>query len=208
MREQLRVSLEKTCSSAWMKVMVVVLYVAVLVWYVISGLQLSVNSALYLSNTEEVLKVYEKEVIAEVSSNGNVYTQSANTYTDEDILGYTRVITGTDQYFIKETGTFVAPLTLADTWVMSIQFFMLSVFTCLLSLVLSKISKGKVKMWILLTIFTLVSLVVDTVVNVTYPYLFQLATQATYIAIKTIIFSLTLVKMMVVISIASGKKNL
>ena len=124
LKEIIKGSVAKSLSYKWLKCMWVALVCIILSWTVVSCLQLVVDSAVIINNSDTVLSDSKAIRVETVEEDGTLRLSDTTSVVSDDISEYTRTAWGTDSYYIPD-GVMSAALTLQDSIMYALRYVIL-----------------------------------------------------------------------------------
>lgn len=125
LKETITYSVTKSMSSKWMKVMWTILICAILSWTVFSFMQLMVDSAVVINNSDTVLSDSKAIKVEDIEEDGTLRLADTTSVLNNDISEYTRTAWGTGSYYIPD-GIMSASLTLQDSIMYAARYVILA----------------------------------------------------------------------------------
>lgn len=130
------------------KVLYVGLYIVIISWMVVSGIQLWLDCAILDNNYSNMLVDKHDDSITEVAdvySNGDFTLSGDGTVlkSDSDVNNYVRVPSYGSYYYNKENKSFFAPLTKVETRNLMLKFVLLDMLSFIIMIVLLVHNRNK-----------------------------------------------------------------
>lgn len=130
------VKLSKQKQQKFFNVCITIICVLIGIYFVLSAMDLQLNSYIITLNTENVAMDDTKIAVEHINEEGTLYLSDTTSIPDEEVTKYIRTAQGTGTYYIPE-GQMTAALTSSDALELGKRFMVLDVvvlvmFVCVL----------------------------------------------------------------------------
>lgn len=140
----IKTAIDRSLSRSWYQRCLSMLVVIVLIWYVLNGLGLAMNSAVLSNNTDLVLKDMSAKKVMSVDKEGILTLEDNTTVDGSTIKEYVRTIPNSGSYYI-EKDKMSAEITQTDTINLCVGYYVSGLVTFIILLLYFRIRESYAK---------------------------------------------------------------
>lgn len=130
-----RIKISRKKQDRFFNIAILILCILIIAYWLLSGIQLQLNSVIIHNNTELVTKDKTKVKVEHINEEGRLYLEDTTIVEDNEVEEYVRTEIGSGTYYLSN-GVMSAEITKQDALNMAMKFFALDITVFLIFVLL------------------------------------------------------------------------